>query len=170
MDTLLWLLLVAVVLLLVIRDRSGSRSPRTFPVKGKIIYSDQGRKSKTFVSQEYRIRAKPDFLVRQPDGRLVLVEYKSREKPPNDSDVTQLIATAVAVRETYPDLKRGLVYTRGGQRKVDLSASTDILIRKIKTPLDAARAVKSNESVRAAPSQGKCRACGYRTECSDSMV
>ena len=171
METVItWLILILVALYVVVRRQSKEQEPNDFPVQGKIIYADQGRKSKTFTSYRHKIRAKPDFLVKQQDGSLILLEYKSRQKPPNPSDVVQLVATAIAVKEQYPELNEGMVYTRAGKRWVNLSGSTDELADRISVPLASARAVRANLSVCATPMVRKCRSCSYRTECSDKAA
>lgn len=136
-----------------------------FPVKGKVVYADEGRKSGQFESYKYRIKAKPDFLIREPSGELVLVEYKSRLKNPNPSDVEQLIASAICVKEKYPDLSQGMVYTRGGKKMVDLSGSVDELAQQIWLSLQSARRAKCGVEVRPSPSLPKCRSCSYNNIC-----
>jgi hypothetical protein len=139
--------------------------------KHRLIYCDD-QAQKTFQSAQYKIRAKPDFIYEIDPENLCLLEYKARSGGVYPSDIAQLIATAIAVIETYSNVTHGYVYTRGGKyQKVQFGSPNDTdriakLVRKIQSELNTARTIKSGKFVSVSKqSQRKCQACGFHSHC-----
>ena len=137
----------------------------------QVLYIDDVKLNKIFRSQRFRIQGKPDAILRITPGTTVIVEYKSRHHGIYDSDVTQLIATAIAVRETYPDVHEGYVVLGSGKyKRIDLTASTGDLFRAIEGEVIATREAKSGKPPEYIPVVHKCKKCGVRYACARSLA
>ena len=135
-----------------------------------LIYADE-KGAKTFKSSRFKINARPDFIFQLASGEQVLVEFKSRRTKLYDGDVKQLIATAITVKETYPNLKRGYVCNLSGQtRKIDLDLPLDVLARKIKNETIQLRAIKAKKEPIFSPVLAKCNACGMINHCNKRAI
>lgn len=120
--------LIAFVVFVALLYLAGRRSHRTsspLRVKGKIIYADQGRKSKLFINRKYGITAKPDFIITTPNGENMMVEYKSRTGRVYQSDIVQLLASVLAARSEMP-IHRAVVVTKGTRREIELGSDEHI--------------------------------------------
>lgn len=132
--------------------------------KGKLIYKDSTAKF-YFSSLNYKIRAKPDFIYKV-DEEYILVEYKSRKGNVNASDIAQVVASALAVKETYPRLVTAYIYTLGGDIKtINLNKPNHHLASQIKNELDFVRAIETNNPLFFNPQSHKCKACSFKLSC-----
>lgn len=163
--SLLVLIAAAVFIYRGITGKSPQRSLRETK-KAKLIYNGE-HQSGYFASYRHRIRAKPDFMYLNRDGTVCIVEYKSRRSGIRRSDITQLIATAIAVKDdSQYDVRCGYVLTRGGSRqRVNLNKTTDELVSDIQTALHEARQIKKGNQPIPQPEHRKCRGCGFRQTC-----
>jgi len=151
---------LAIILALLLRNRLPSN----------IVYLDTTR-SKVFESQVYKIKAKPDELSYEVENELSMTEYKSRESGVYPSDRAQMIATAIAVRESGHDVSVGYLQTGNGKRhKVNLSGSTEQLYSKIALHAKNARLASKGIEPEATPFKFKCNSCAYRTQCPHSVA
>jgi len=158
------ILLIAAVLAVVLALLLRSRLP------SHVVYLDTGR-SHSFVSAVYRIKAKPDELSYQAPDILSLTEYKSREKGIYPSDKAQMIATAIAVKESGHDIDVGYLQTGNGEKhRVELSGSTESLFSQIAVHANNARMAVSGIEPIATPVKFKCNSCPYRTKCPHSVA
>lgn len=135
-----------------------------------LIYNGE-TSEQVFTSSRYKIRAKPDFIYERADGSLILVEYKSSRRRAMKSDITQLIATAIAVKSHHKNKRVTTGYVLTGKnyyKWVDLSKSLDLLALEIERPLSVARQVKNGYQPSADPVKKKCLACGYQYVCEHS--
>ena len=67
----------------------------------KQVFCDTGNK-KPFRNKAFMIVAKPDFIYKTKAGEYVVIEYKSRVGKVYSSDVSQTLASCLAVRSKYP--------------------------------------------------------------------
>ncbi len=131
----------------------------------RVIYRDWFG-APVFRSERYRIAAKPDMLFEINSNELAAVEYKSRRGPVYESDVAQLVATVIAVREQYSGVTVGYVYTGSGEsRRVDCRGTTEELLQSIAGELRYARLTKLGYKPDGVSVVHKCRACGVRRSC-----
>lgn len=158
--TAILVLTALVVLLVALLRRTAPTDADEAP-----LYLDDVPDGHVFVSERFRIRARPDKLEGEPDD-VTLVELKSRSRGVHASDRAQVVATALAVRADGFDVRRARLETRDGDPvTLDLDAPDDALFARIRPAVAAARlAVRGIEPAPSA-SPGKCRACGYRTRC-----
>ncbi len=112
----------------------------------------------------YRLAGRPDELRRRPDGRLVPVEFKSRNAPPGGPPAShrlQVAAYCLLLEETTgrpPPFGR-LRYGDGTEFEVpwdaDQRAELLALLREMRRPYDG----------RARPSPRRCARCAWRPRC-----
>jgi CRISPR-associated exonuclease Cas4 len=153
--------------------RSGRQRAEAGLPGGRLIYTDTrawGRIEKPLFAGDLGLTGKPDYLVQQ-QGVIIPVEVKSGRAPaaPFDSHIFQLAAYCFLVEKTYG--KRppyGIVHYTGRDFAVDYtpqleSALLDQLaeIRRDETRLDVPR---SHESA------ARCRKCGFRKVCDQSLA
>lgn len=138
------------------------------PVQGKVIYADTEKNRRVFVSNRYKLKSKPDFLVRQDNQSLAVLEYKSRENGIYDPDVAQLITAVIAVRESMPNerISKAMVYNRSEQTQaIDVSLSDAELYAQIEPYVKMVRLIKAGYEVEVNTPAHRCARCEYRGDC-----
>lgn len=163
----LWLVAIFVLLFVFFYWQSRPASKGSaLGVEGELLYADQGRKSKAFVSRKYGIRAKPDFLIRQPDGRVALVEYKSRNNGRiYESDIVQAKASVLAAREAYPVVAM-YIKTKHRLQAIPIPQDSDALYREVERYAELARRAKRGELLREyTHNRNQCKTCSVRAGC-----
>ena len=141
---------------------------------GRVVYSDTGgwsRPEKPLFSAALQLTGKPDYLVRQ-GAAYIPVEVKSGRAPaegPYASHVYQLAAYCALVAETYHHRPAyGLIKYADRTLSVDF---TPALEAELSDLLDEMRADGAADDVaRSHSSAARCRACGFREECDESLV
>lgn len=135
-------------------------------IEGELLFADQGVKSRAFVSKKYGIRAKPDFLIRLKDGRVALVEYKSRSNGRiYESDIMQAKASVLAAREVYPV---EVMFIKAGTRiqQVPIPRDSDSLYREVERYAELVRRANKGELIREfCSNQHQCKTCSVQAHC-----
>lgn len=135
-------------------------------VDGEILYADQGRQSRAFVSKRYGIRAKPDFIIRLNDGRVALVEYKSRDNGRvYTSDIVQAKASVLAARTRYPV---EVMFIKTGERlqQIPIPKDSDALYKEIARYVGLARKANSGEMIlEYTKNESQCKTCSVKVSC-----
>lgn len=175
MDSSLWLILAvllaggaALALIVSVRLRGRSGLPG-----GAILSSDTGAESKgkPLFSARYRLTGTPDYLVNTPQGPVpVEVKPTRTEEEPRQSHLLQVLAYCLLVEET--EGKRppyGLLRYSTTTFRVDYNEATRAhLLEVMQTMRETAEReewqVERNHEV-----PGRCRACGYRSICDQSL-
>lgn len=160
--------LAIVLLLLARRERKRSGLPQ-----GRVIYADTGgwrRPEKPLFSRTFLLAGRPDYLV--ADGDVIIpVEVKSGRAPaqPHRSHLLQLAAYCLLVEEEYT--KRppyGIIKYADQAFEVDY---TPELESALLTTLDRMRSDLGRDNVpRSHDSPARCRACGFRERCDQSLA
>ena len=161
------------LLALFVGIRANCRISRSGVPDGRIVYQDTDRRHEVrrpLVSRRYGLTGKPDYLTETADG-VVPVEVKSRDCPrsgPRDGDVAQLIAYCVLIEETYhfrpahaviqyADRYQSIQYTPQGRDRI------------LRT-LEEMREADQTQSVHLNHDRPeRCRACGFRSVCSEAI-
>jgi CRISPR-associated exonuclease Cas4 len=156
---------------------SRRRRAETGVPSGRIIYSDtrvwQSVEQPLF-DPALRLAGKPDYLVKSARG-ILPVEVKSSHvnEAPYDSHVYQLMAYCRLVETTYqarppygilkyPQKTFAIDYTQ------ELEQALTVLITQIRRDLNAME--KSDKEIaRSHDSAARCKGCGYRGICSQSL-
>ncbi len=144
---------------------------------GDVVYQDhdsQRVSPPTLVSERLGLRGKPDCLIRNQDG-IIPVELKKSARPPARGGVypnhlIQVLAYIVLVREHYGErVPYGLVlYGDEEPRKVYATpeniAWLEAVIAEVKRAQGASTVNRSHQQY------GRCRGCGMRQSCDQSLM
>lgn len=149
---------------------------KTFPLKipqlkgRKLIYCDTNNAS-IFRNKKHKIAAKPDFIVLDDNNNKIIVEFKSRNKGIYSSDINQLKASVIAVRDKYPNITIGYIINGSGEyKKIELNKSTDSIALEIKSLLNKIRLLKNGNQIQHIPEKHKCMRCGFNENCNYSVI
>jgi len=176
MDALLLLLLFIAVLValgvtLLLRSRA-LRRESGLP-SGQVVYSDTGawqRCERPLLSPRYRLSGRPDYLV-QEEGSTIPVEVKAARQPavPYHSHVMQLAAYCLLVEETHGQATPyGLLRYSDGTTRVDYTPQLRAELLAILEEMRRSRA--SGAASRTHDEPSRCRRCGYRHACDQSLA
>jgi len=164
------LLIVAGWLLL---RRAGTQQQQAGLPEGRVVYTDTGawnRVEDPLFSRRHLIAGKPDYLVEQ-NASVIPVEVKpNRSAPqPYESDILQLATYCLLVEETYGQPpEHGLIRYEDQTFAVDY---TPELRETLLATLDAMRRDATAADVdRSHGHAGRCRACGFRTDCAQRLA
>lgn len=141
---------------------------------GQVVYTDTGgwgRLEKPLFSARLQLTGKPDYLMRDGAG-YVPVELKSGRAPatgPYAAHVYQLAAYCALTAETYGRRPAyGLIKYADKILRVDftprLEAELLMLLDDMRADGEAEEVARSHSSV------ARCRACGFREVCEESLV
>lgn len=140
-----------------------------------ILYADVGStfpQSAPLISRRYRLTGKPDYLVRVEDG-IAPVELKSSRSPssgrPYDGHLFQLAAYCLLVEDVCRvSVPYGLIRYEDRSIRVDYTPS---LRASLLALVDEMRAAKRDEECHINHNQpSKCRSCGFRSDCGESLI
>jgi len=140
-----------------------------------ILYADVGRtfpQSAPLISRRYRLSGRPDYLVRVKEG-VAPVELKSNRSPssgqPYDGHLFQLAAYCLLVEDVYRvSVPYGLVRYEDRSIRVDYTPS---LRASLLALLDEMRTVERDKECHINHNQpSKCRSCGFRQGCGESLI
>jgi len=168
------ILAFALILLAIIFFWQSSRQRRAAGLPGgRVIYTDTrawGAVEKPLFSNELGLTGKPDYLVEQ-NGRLIPVEVKTGRVPaaPYDSHVFQLAAYCLLVEKTYG--KRppyGIIHYPNRDFAVDYTPQLESAL------LDQLAEMRRDENRTSVPRShedaARCRRCGFKKVCDQSLV
>lgn len=161
--TLLWLL--------------GRRQHSLTGLPGRqVLSADVGAEfpqSRPISSERYGLTGKPDYVVRVVDG-VVPVEIKSGNCPrsgrPHDSHMYQVAAYCLLVEEAFDsNVPYGLIRYDDRNIRVEYTPALRTELLGIIEEIRFARK-SSREQHISHDHYGKCRACGYRETCRESLA
>jgi CRISPR-associated exonuclease Cas4 len=166
------IILIAAVLAWLVGRRLLARTG--LPVRN-ILYADVGStfpQSEPLTSLRYGLIGKPDYLVRLAKG-IVPIEVKSCRAPasgrPYEGHLFQLAAYCLLVEDVVgAHVPHGLVNYEDCSIQVDFTPSLRASLLEL---LNEMRAAKGGEELHIDHNRpGKCRSCGFRTVCGESLV
>src|SRR5450759_517748 len=140
-----------------------------------ILYADVGStfpQPALLTSKRYRLSGKPDYLVRVKDG-VAPVELKSSRFPssgrPYDGHLFQLVAYCLLVEDVCRvSVPYGLVQYEDRTLRVEY---TPWLRESLQATLDDVRTAKRGGECHINHNQPrKCRSCGFRSVCGESLI
>ena len=169
------LLLLALALTSFYLSRMASSRVRSLRQKngiprGEVIYSDLDHPAHVLYSRSLALSGKPDYIVRDREGRLIPVEIKSgRAIQPHRGHIMQLAAYCLLVEENYNvAVPYGiLVYADKVQHKIkfDPHLRSDLL-----STLEEMRyALESGSPERGHSQRKRCRSCSFYRSCSSRL-
>ncbi len=166
-------LVVGVLLLRVSQSR---RQAIGIP-NGDLFYQDHGGQpmsATTLTSKRLGLRGKPDCLIRNADG-IIPVELKKSARPPARGGVypnhlIQVLAYIVLVREHYGEqVPYGLVLY-GDEEARRVYPTPENLAWLETVLLEVKRARGASTVGRSHKQHSRCRGCGMRQSCGQSLV
>lgn len=107
------------------------RKKNIFGLQGKLVYLDEGKKSKTFVNHKFKIIAKPDFIFKHWWGQFYMIEHKESYREPSRADIVQVKAALIAVRSEIPSLKKVYISTKKGLYRYNFKKSSRRVFKEI---------------------------------------
>lgn len=143
--------------------------PKTLPVIGgqELLYQDDAE-APALLHHRYRIRARPDHIVR--DGSdIVVVENKGRDRGPYESDWLQAFAGALAARGSGYAVNK-VRWVNGVRMETrSIPAEDAELFRWIEPHYRKVQSIRQGQTVSFHPHRNKCRACIYRPHCTRAI-
>jgi CRISPR-associated exonuclease Cas4 len=152
-----------------------SRAATGLPA-GQLVYADTTRwrpVERPLFSRAHRLAGRPDYLVQQ--GRdLIPVEVKSGRAPPGgpyESHILQLAAYCLLVEQAYDRRPpRGIILYADAADQAYQIDYTSALEESLLTHLDEMRwTLAEGNAPRDHSQAARCRACGYRESCDQSL-
>lgn len=140
---------------------------------GRVIYTDThgwNKVEKPLFYAALQLTGKPDYLI-EKNGQIIPVEVKSGRAPdaPYDSHIYQLASYCLLVEKTYK--KRppyGIIHYKNRDFSVEytreLEASLLDLLAEMKKDDRKRNVPRSHEQV------SRCKGCGFRDVCDESLV
>lgn len=137
----------------------------SFGFRGKLVYADKGRKSRSFVNKIFGLSAKPDFIYKTDSDEFTLVEYKGRNKQVYPSDIAQTIASVIAARTKY-NIQKAYVHTDTFRKEVFVNKPDHVLYEEIESLVEMTRQIELKQKVtKCFPQYIKCKTCSMSTRC-----
>jgi CRISPR-associated exonuclease Cas4 len=170
---MLYIALLFIIIAALLLWQSGRQRAQAGLPGGRIVYTDTrlwGRIEKPLFSSELGLTGKPDYLVQQ-DGMVIPVEVKSGRTPdaPYDSHIFQVAAYCLLVNKTYG--KRppyGIIHYSSRDFAVDFTPQLESAL------LDQLAEIRRDETRtnirRSHEDQARCRKCGFRKVCDQSLA
>jgi len=170
---MLYIAFVLLVLAVIFLWQSSRQRSQSGLPGGRIIYTDTrawGRLEQPLVDHTLGLTGKPDYLVER-DGVIIPVEVKSGRTPaaPYDSHIFQVAAYCLLVERTYG--KRppyGIIHYPNRDFAVDFTAQLESSL------LDQLADIKRDEVRSNVPRShedpARCRGCGFKKACDQSLV
>ena len=136
-----------------------------FGFRGKLVYADSGRKSRSFINKIFGLSAKPDFIYETSSNEYTLVEYKGRNKHVYPSDIAQTIASVIAARTKY-NIQKAFVQTDTFRKEINVNKPDHVLYEEIESLVDMTRQIQNKQEVTTCfPQHVKCKTCSMANRC-----
>jgi CRISPR-associated exonuclease Cas4 len=144
---------------------------RALGLEGEVVYADAGGEAEILISDRHRLVGRPDYILDGGDGDLIPVERKSRPagSGPYDGEILQLAAYCALVENGYGTIVRSgrLQYA---DRTVDIAFDEQLRAKLADTPAVVRETGKEKDVSRSHNSPARCRGCGFRETCGESLA
>lgn len=168
-----YLPLILFVIALILFWQSGRQQRDAGLPGGRVIYTDTRGWSevpKPLFDSRLGLTGKPDYLV-EKKGQIIPVEVKSTSAPqaPYDSHIFQLAAYCYLVEKTYGKRpSHGIIHYANRDFAVDYTPELETALLDLLT--DMRRNEFRSEVDRSHDQGTRCRRCGFRNLCDQSLV
>jgi len=154
------------------RQSNRQRSEAGLP-GGRVIYTDTrgwNKLEKPLFYAALELTGKPDYLIEQ-NGKIIPVEVKSGRAPdaPYDSHIYQLASYCLLVEKTYG--KRppyGIIHYEGRDFAVDYTRELEQSLLELITEMKRDQFRK--DVARSHEQASRCKRCGFRSVCDQSLA
>jgi CRISPR-associated exonuclease Cas4 len=170
---MLYIAFVLLVLAVIFLWQSNRQRSQAGLPGGRVIYTDThawGRLEQPLVDRQLGLTGKPDYLVER-DGVIIPVEVKSGRTPaaPYDSHIFQVAAYCLLVEKTYG--KRppyGIIHYPNRDFAVDFTAQLESSL--LDQLADIKRDEVRSDVPRSHEDMARCRGCGFKKVCDQSLA
>ena len=141
--------------------------------EGRVVYTDTGgwgRLERPLFSRARQLTGKPDYLIEE-NGEYIPVEVKSSRAPgrPYDSHIYQLAAYCMLVEDNYGVRPgHGLIRYADRTFAVDYTPKLEAELNSLLTAMRVESLARTLDRSHEIPA--RCRSCGYRPVCGQSLV
>jgi CRISPR-associated exonuclease Cas4 len=171
---MIWLILGASAAILVLAfflRRHAQRRLAALDLAGEVVCWDDGAAAEVLVSHQHGLTGKPDYIRREGE-ELIPLEQKSRfisAAGPYEGEILQLAAYCLLVEERFGKrVQRGqLLYQN---RSVEISFDDQLRGRLRDAVAELKSADVMGDVSRSHNSPARCRGCGFRQACRDSLA
>jgi CRISPR-associated exonuclease Cas4 len=171
--TILYVALFFLFLALIFFWQSGKQRREAGLPGGRVIYSDTGgwnEVDQPLYYQPLKLTGKPDYLVRQKQA-IIPVEVKSGRAPksPYDSHIFQLASYCLLVEKAYG--KRppyGIIHYKDRDFAIDYTPELEFTLMELLA--DMRRDERKNEVERSHEHRARCKRCGFKNVCDQSLA
>ncbi len=170
---MLYLAVLFIIIAIVLLWQSGRQRREAGLPGGRLIYTDTrawGIVEKPLFSAELGLTGKPDYLVQSGD-RIIPVEVKSGRTPeaPYDSHIFQIASYCLLVEKTYGKRPAyGIIHYPKRDFAVDYTAQLESAL--LDQLAEMRRDELRSDVPRSHESAARCRGCGFRKVCDQSLV
>jgi CRISPR-associated exonuclease Cas4 len=138
---------------------------------GEVIYSDGGVEDEVLVSHRHGLTGKPDYI-RMDGEELIPVERKSRSASAAgayEGEILQLAAYCLLVEERFgKPVRRGQLLFEN--RSLEVPFDDQLRARLLNAVAELKSAEGMADVARSHGSPARCRGCGFRQGCRDSLA
>ncbi|MEW6086091.1 MAG: CRISPR-associated protein Cas4 [Chloroflexota bacterium] len=140
---------------------------------GQVIYTDTrgwSKLEKPLFYAALELTGKPDYLVEQ-NGKIIPVEVKSGRAPeaPYDSHIYQLASYCLLVEKTYSQRPPyGIIHYNDRDFSVEYTHELEQSLLELLTEMK--RDGSKKEVARSHEQASRCRRCGFRSVCDQSLA
>jgi CRISPR-associated exonuclease Cas4 len=175
-EIVLGTLVVAALIAAVVLRRAGraARADAGLPHNARVVYSDTGawtRVERPLFSARHQLTGKPDYIIEDARGGTIPIEVKPNrtDHQPRASDALQLMAYGVLVEEEFGGVcSYGLLKYRNRVFQIDFTDSLRLEFFRLLQEMRVAQ--ESDEVDRSHSELRRCRYCGYRDGCDQSLA
>lgn len=171
---MIWLLLTlstAILVLALLVRRYAVRRLAALGLAGEVIYSDNEAVDEVLVSHRHRLTGKPDYISREGE-ELIPVERKSRSVSATgayEGEILQLAAYCLLVEERFgKPVRRGKILYQN--RSLEIPFDDQLRGRLLDSVAELKSAEVMSDVARSHHSLARCRGCGFRQDCRDSLA
>jgi len=169
-----WLILgasAAILVLAFLLRRHAQRRLAALDLAGEVVYWDDGAAAEVLVSHQHGLTGKPDYIRREGE-ELIPVEQKSRfisAAGPYEGEILQLAAYCLPVEERFgkPVLRGQLLYQN---RSMEVLFDDQLPARLLSAIAELKSAEVMADVARSHNSPARCRDCGFRQDCRDTLA
>jgi CRISPR-associated exonuclease Cas4 len=170
---MLYIALALLFLAFIFFFQSGRQQREAGLPGGRVIYTDThgwGKVEKPLFYASLQLTGKPDYLI-EKNGQLIPVEVKSGRAPeaPYDSHIFQLASYCLLVEKTYG--KRppyGLIHYENRDFAIDYTADLEAALIELLADMREDEVRREVERSHEQPS--RCKRCGFRNVCDQSLA
>ncbi|MCI0475667.1 MAG: CRISPR-associated protein Cas4 [Anaerolineales bacterium] len=169
---ILFLLAIIAALALFLTARR-QRAQTGLPYGARIVYADTGAWKKVerpLFARRYGLTGKPDYIVQERSATIPVEVKPNRVAPaPRESDTLQLAAYALLIEEHFGAAPAyGLLKYRDAVFQIEIT--DELRARLLDTLAALRRDLDARDVARSHAEPRRCRACGYRDACGQSLA